>query len=190
MYGETTAKTQFLSLDKPLVGRGFLDIVGITPKRKLKLGQGKLKRIYSSKKIFCPKSFQVVRGEDSESDLEMDNESEKSKDSTTEPEEHKEITEGEEKKTEKNLIEENKGISEIEEEKEESAFSIRDDKISLDLEWLAIVKATHDLMPIGEKRCNFNQYIYPLQNKHNDLNIEKEKIFKEIKETNLNLEVK
>lgn len=36
LYGETTAETKFLSLDKPICGRGFLDIMGITPRDKIK----------------------------------------------------------------------------------------------------------------------------------------------------------
>ena len=69
-YGDIIATTQFLSLDKPIINRGFLDILAITPMNKAKnLEVDWYKRIYSSMKKFCPSKFEVLTDNESEGSL-------------------------------------------------------------------------------------------------------------------------
>jgi len=72
-YGEKHAQTQFLALDKPIMKRGYLDILGIAPRDKAaKLYNDCFKRLYSSMQRFCPDSFEVVSDQGSESDISME----------------------------------------------------------------------------------------------------------------------
>jgi hypothetical protein len=176
-YGETTAETKFLSLDKPIVGRGFLDIFGIIPRQKVKSQYDALKRVYSSMNKFCPKNFEVISDHDSESDSDTEMaEGEDSKDSTTEPEDKIDINQPTPQQV---PVEETKQNEE--EKKTNEKFTVRNDTISLDLEWLAILKVTHSLMPIGKKKFNFDEYVHPMQAGHHELLLKKEEFFKELK---------
>ena len=70
----------------------------------------------------------------------------------------------------------------VEEEKKEtsSKFSSRNDVITMDLEWMAILKATQELMPIGKHKFDFEEYIHPLQIGHQDIIIKKEEAVKKL----------
>jgi len=146
-----------------------------------------MKRVYSSMRRFCPQGFQVIHDEESESDADMESSSEESKNSTTEPEEIKEEVK-DSLKSEVSPAPESTTQVENEEEKE-PPFSKRDDQISMDLEWLSIVKITHPLMPIGKGRFNFDEYVHPLQEGHHKLILEKEEVYKELKDKNLDLNI-
>ena len=70
----------------------------------------------------------------------------------------------------------------VEEEKKETSakFSSRNDVITMDLEWMAILKATQELMPIGKHKFDFEEYINPLQIGHQDTIIKKEEAVKKL----------
>lgn len=140
-------------------------------------------------KRFNPGSFSVLETEDSESDAGMGSSSEESKDSTTEPEENKKEVEDTPAEQTSTPIEGEETQTERVEETKEAPFSARNDVIKMDLEWLSIVKAAHSLMPIGKGRFDFDEYVHPLQEGHHKLILQKEEIYKELKEKDLNLEV-
>jgi len=69
--------THFMSLDKPIINRGFMDILSIQSREKAKNEEiDNYKRLYSSMKKFCPSNFEVVSDVDAQSDSSMPEEAE------------------------------------------------------------------------------------------------------------------